>query len=55
MSRYKDIKYRILSLFDGMARGMLAMQKSGVEVNEYIAYEIDKYAIQTARIYIETV
>lgn len=48
MSRYKDIKYRILSLFDGMACGMLAMQKSGVEVNEYIAYEIDKYAIQTA-------
>ena len=48
MSRYKDIKYRILSLFDGMACGMLAMQKSGVDVSEYIAYEIDKYAIQTA-------
>lgn len=39
---------RILSLFDGMACGMLAMQKAGLEVNEYTAYEIDKYAIQTA-------
>lgn len=39
---------KILSLFDGMACGMLAMQKAGVEVDEYTAYEIDKYAIQTA-------
>lgn len=39
---------KILSLFDGMACGMLAMQKAGLEVNEYTAYEIDKYAIQTA-------
>ena len=39
---------KILSLFDGMACGMLAMQKAGLEVDEYTAYEIDKYAIQTA-------
>ena len=39
---------KILSLFDGMACGMLAMQKAGVEVDEYTAYEIDKYAVQTA-------
>lgn len=39
---------KILSLFDGMACGMLAMQKAGLEVSEYTAYEIDKYAIQTA-------
>lgn len=38
----------ILSLFDGMACGMLAMQKAGVKVDTYTAYEIDKYAIQTA-------
>jgi DNA (cytosine-5)-methyltransferase 3A len=31
-----------------MACGMLAMQKAGIEVTEYYAYEIDKYAIQTA-------
>lgn len=38
----------ILSLFDGMACGMLAFQKAGVTVDTYTAYEIDKYAIQTA-------
>lgn len=38
----------IVSLFDGMACGMLAMQGAGVKVDNYWAYEIDKYAIQTA-------
>lgn len=31
-----------------MACGVLAMQKAGVKVDTYTAYEIDKYAIQTA-------
>lgn len=39
---------KVLSLFDGMACGMLAFMKAGVQVNNYYAYEIDKYAIQTA-------
>ena len=39
---------RVLSLFDGMACGMLAMQKVGIEVSRYVAYEIDKYAVQTS-------
>lgn len=39
---------RVLSLFDGMACGMLAMKAAGVEVTDYDAYEIDKYAIQVA-------
>ena len=38
----------VLSLFDGMACGMLAFMKAGVQVDNYYAYEIDKYAIQTA-------
>lgn len=38
----------ILSLFDGMACGMLAMQGAGVTVDRYVAFEIDKYAIQTS-------
>lgn len=42
-----DVK--ILSLFDGMACGMIAMQLAGVEVESYDAYEIDKYAIKTAQ------
>lgn len=43
-----DVKCKVLSLFDGMACGMIAMQNAGIEVNEYIAYEIDKYAIKTS-------
>lgn len=39
----------ILSLFDGMACGMLAIMKAGLQVNDYFAFEIDKYAIQTAK------
>lgn len=39
---------KVLSLFDGMSCGMLALQKSGIQVESYDAYEIDKYAIQTA-------
>ena len=42
-----DVK--ILSLYDGMACGMIAMQLAGVEVESYDAYEIDKYAIKTAQ------
>ena len=40
---------KILSLFDGMACGALAMQAAGIEIEKYIAYEVDKYAIQTAQ------
>lgn len=39
----------ILSLFDGMACGMLAMMKADISVDDYFAYEIDKYAIQTVK------
>lgn len=39
---------KVLSLFDGMACGMLAMMKADISVDDYFAYEIDKYAIQTA-------
>lgn len=39
---------KILSLFDGMSCGMLAMQAAGIKVDRYVAYEIDKYAVQTS-------
>lgn len=39
---------KVLSLFDGMACGMLAMLGAGFEVERYVAYEIDKYAVQTS-------
>lgn len=40
---------KILSLFDGMACGALAMRAAGIEIDKYIAYEVDRYAIQTAQ------
>lgn len=40
-------KVNVLSLFDGMACGMLAFLGLGVSVENYYAYEIDKYAIKT--------
>lgn len=39
---------KVLSLFDGMACGALALQVAGIEIESYDAFEIDKYAIQTA-------
>jgi len=41
-------KINVLSLFDGMSCGQLALQKAGVEVENYFACEIDKYAIKVA-------
>lgn len=39
---------KILSLFDGMSCGMVAMKNIGINVERYVAYEIDKYAVQTS-------
>src|SRR3990167_10468937 len=40
------MKINVLSLFDGISCGQLALQRAGVEVENYFASEIDKYAIQ---------
>lgn len=40
---------KILSLFDGMACGIIAMKLAGIDVESYDAYEIDKYAVKTAQ------
>lgn len=42
-------KIKVLSLFDGMSCGALAMNELGITPDRYVAYEIDKYAIQTSR------
>jgi len=39
----------VLSLFDGMSCGQLALQKAGIPVTNYFASEVDKYAIQVAK------
>eukprot|EP01047_Picozoa_sp_COSAG01_P022978 COSAG01_NODE_1383_length_10520_cov_83.640342_11_plen_451_part_00 len=40
---------KILSLFDGMSCGQLALQRLGIEVDTYYASEIDKYAMQVTQ------
>ena len=35
----------VLSLFDGCSSGQLALERAGVDVDNYFASEIDKYAI----------
>jgi DNA-cytosine methyltransferase len=39
----------VLSLFDGMSCGHIALDKAGVQVDNYFASEVDKYAIQVAQ------
>ena len=39
----------VLSLFDGMSCGRLALQKAGIPIKKYYASEIDKYAIKVAK------
>ena len=39
----------VLSLFDGMSCGQLALKRSGIKVDKYYASEIDKYAISIAK------
>jgi DNA-cytosine methyltransferase len=39
----------VLSLFDGMSCGRIALDQLGIPVDKYYASEIDKYAIQVAQ------
>jgi len=39
----------VLSLFDGMSCGQIALKQLGIKVDKYYASEIDKYAIQIAQ------
>ena len=39
----------VLSLFDGMSCGQIALERAGLEVDNYFASEIDKYAISIAQ------
>jgi len=36
----------VLSLFDGMSCGQIALERAGIKVKQYFASEIDKYAIK---------
>ena len=37
---------RVLSLFDGMSCGRIALDRAGIPVTQYLASEVDKYAIK---------
>lgn len=39
----------VLSLFDGMSCGQIALERAGIHVDKYFASEIDKYAIQVTQ------
>lgn len=45
MSMGKKEKINVLSLFDGMSCGQIALNKAGIEYENYFASEIDEYAI----------
>jgi site-specific DNA-cytosine methylase len=49
MSEGKKEKINVLSLFDGMSCGQIALNKVGIEYENYFASEIDKYAIQVTQ------
>lgn len=46
----------VLTLFDGISCGRVALERAGIKVDKYFASEIDKYAIQvTMKNYPDTV
>lgn len=40
---------KVLSLFDGISCGMVALERAGIRVDRYVAYEIDKHAIKVSK------
>jgi DNA-cytosine methyltransferase len=40
---------KVLSLFDGMSCGMIALDRLGIKVDTYYASEVDKYAIEVSQ------
>ena len=44
-----DVVMNVLSLFDGMSCGRIALDRAGFDVDQYYASELDKYAIQVTQ------
>ena len=49
MSVGKKEKINVLSLFDGMSCGQIALNKVGIEYENYFASEIDEYGIKVTK------
>ena len=47
LSNRKD--FTVLSLFDGISCGKIALERAGIKVNKYYASEIDKFAMQISK------
>jgi DNA (cytosine-5)-methyltransferase 3A len=43
------IVINVLSLFDGISCGRVALERAGKKIDNYIAYEIDNYAIRVSK------
>ena len=40
---------KVLSLFDGISCGMVALQRANIPVDRYVAYEIEESAIKISK------
>ena len=40
---------KVLSLFDGISCGMVALERAGIPVERYVAYEIEENAIKVSK------
>ena len=41
-------RIKVVSLFDGISTGYLALKNAGFEIERYVAFEIDKYSIKVS-------
>jgi len=50
MGKYANVHpINVLSLFDGMSCGRIALERVGIPINKYFASEIDKHAIEVSK------
>jgi site-specific DNA-cytosine methylase len=45
----KELTMNVLSLFDGISCGQIALQRARIQVDNYYASEVDKYAMQVTQ------
>ena len=46
---YQEMGIKVLSLFDGISCGMVALERAGIKVERYVASEIDESAIEVSK------
>jgi DNA (cytosine-5)-methyltransferase 3A len=48
-TKRKEMIMKVLSLFDGISCGMVALERAGIKVDRYVAYEIEPNAIKISK------